>query len=119
MVAEAVVAVPAADAEADERHLAGGDPRLQLVALGLRDLPGRDGSVDPVRERLLQRRVELGRVDPELLGRVRDDGVALRSGESRSAAIAAPPPTRAAAAAPMPAILILVLFISLLRSGVG
>ena len=57
MVAGAAVrAVSGADT--DERHVAGGDARLHLVALGLGDLPGRNGGVDAILERLLQSCVE-------------------------------------------------------------
>jgi hypothetical protein len=75
-MAHAVVAGAVADT--DKRHFAGRDPRLQLVALGLGELPGRDGCVDAIGERVPQRRLEVRGVDAELLRRVRDDRVALR-----------------------------------------
>jgi hypothetical protein len=82
----------AAGADTDERHLACGDPRLHLVALRFRDPTGRDGGVDAVLERLLQRGVQLRGVDAELLGRIGHDCVALLGrcqpvgGDSRPAA---------------------------------
>src|SRR5205085_5969883 len=43
---------------AEQRDVAGLDSLLQLVALGLRQTAGRDGLVDAVLERLLQRSAE-------------------------------------------------------------
>src|SRR5205085_4178414 len=53
------------------------DALLELVALRLRQLPGRDRGVDPVLERLLQRRAERARRDAELLRRVVHDRLAV------------------------------------------
>ena len=78
-------------AAAEEREVAGGDPRLQLVALLLRDRPGSDGRIDAVCERLLERVAQLGR-SRRVLRRVVDHRLALgfgrelRRGDCRSAA---------------------------------
>src|SRR5205085_2601990 len=72
--AEVVVAV------ADAVHEVG-DPLLQagedLLLLRLGEPPGGDGGVDPVLERLLQRRAERARRDAELLRRVVHDRLAV------------------------------------------
>ena len=67
---------PAARAE-EERQRAGLDPLLQLVSLRVRQLPGRDGRVDAVLERFLQRSGERARCDAQLLGGVVDDCLAV------------------------------------------
>src|SRR6184192_75547 len=53
------------------------DPLLELVALGLREAAGRDGLVDAILERLLQRGAERARLDAELFRRVVDHRLAL------------------------------------------
>ena len=55
---------------AEQRHVAGLDPLLELVALGLRQPARRDGLVDTILERLLQRGAERARLDAQLLGSV-------------------------------------------------
>jgi hypothetical protein len=68
-VAEAAV-MTAAPAGREEREVARLDPRLQLVALLLRQPPRSHGRVDAIRERLLQCARELCGLHAELLGRV-------------------------------------------------
>ena len=67
----------AAGADAEQRQVARRNPLLQLFALRLREPAGRDGRVDPVLERLLDRGLDLRRVETELLRHVGDDRVAL------------------------------------------
>src|SRR5262249_46246072 len=56
--------------EAEERDGAGPDPRLELVALRLRQVTARDGCVDAIHQCLLQRIAEGRRRHAELLRRV-------------------------------------------------
>ena len=74
--AGAVAARPAG-AEAHQRHLAGGNPRLQLGALLRGQAPGRDGRVDAGGERRLERVGQFSGRDAEIVGSGRDHGCAL------------------------------------------
>src|SRR5215210_2693255 len=68
---------------AEDRQLPRLDARLDRVALLLRQAPGFDSGVDAILECLLERGVELARLDVELPGGVVDDrlGLLLRRAE--------------------------------------
>ena len=76
-LAEEVAARAEAVREAEEWHVAGLDPRLELVALRLRDLARRDGCVYPVLERLLEGVAQGSGRNAELLRGIVDDRLAL------------------------------------------
>ena len=87
--------MPGAEAEA----LPGGDPGLDRVGLGARELARRDRGLDLVLERALEGVLEGGRRDAEAAGGVVDDRLALvGAAKACEAATAAPAPATAASA---------------------
>ena len=75
--AEAAGAIAATESGTAEGQVAGVDPLDDLVGLRPRQTAVLDGLLDPVDERLLESGLQLGGFDPELLGRVVDDGLLL------------------------------------------
>src|ERR671936_214935 len=68
---------PVAEGSAEEREVAGVDPRLDRVSLVLCQQAVRDGGIDAILQRGLQRVAERARLHAELLGGVVDDSLTL------------------------------------------
>ena len=70
-------------AEAQERRAAVGDPRLDVLRLGLRQLAGGDLGVQPVGVRALERRLRAGLADVQPGGGVGEELLARRAAAGR------------------------------------
>ena len=81
--AEPPAVVEAGPRAAEQRHVAGFDPLLELGALGVREAARRNCGVDAVLERLLQGGAERARLDAELLGRVLQDRLVFLLGRAQ------------------------------------